>query len=361
MIFQMNEVPNGYRDLPLPASWQEALAALRPVDTPQELPRAPEVAPLADHLLAMLDRRERKLLELRWLRGLTLEATGEQLDGITRERVRQLESRIISRFQAEAAAFQRLERWLDGRDFCVAQLRSSRSTVNPEAEPEDLWTFVINAYAVTCGRPYTTARLSHGAYVLYLNDNQSVRLVELFQDAPAARWLPLAEVAAELGFRPADLWLGHQYDERILCTQGGLIGWVRWNNAQCLEAVAWHLADSGIGEWHFSEMAKALAAVWPDRFGSMTGRDVLGIVSRPNCERFQHAGRNGVWRLAARGDGHRTNRDAVIALLADADKPLPLEAIVKGLNRPVRQATIQALLLRDPAFRVEEGTFGLAR
>lgn len=295
----MTQVRQGYRDLPLPDDWLPFLAELQLHDFPGPVPRGPEIVPMVDELLALLTSRERTLLDWRWVRGETLGSTGEQLDGITRERVRQLEGRIVERFRGKPEVFVRLERWIAGRALCVAALRGSRSTLSPEATPAELWQLAVAALRAVTGRPYVTLELEHGGWVLYLDAGQSAILQRLFQTGGPARWLRAREVADALGCSLEDLKLGHGFDSRLTCTVSSLVGWSRWNNAECLEALAGYLAERGVSEWHFSQMAKAMAAVWPGRFGAITGRDVLGIVSRPGADQFRNVGRSGVWCLQA--------------------------------------------------------------
>lgn len=340
---------NGYRRYPLPREWSEPLTRLELTTGSAAAPAAPSLAPAIDELLGLLSERERQLLHFRWVQGDTLEQTGVHLGGITRERVRQLEARATKRFRANYALLARYEDWLAGRGLCVAALPNCRSRIWPQATGDDLWRFMVRALSAVTHQKFETQELQGGIWVLRNESCCTERLRALFEQDP--RFRTVGEVARRLGVTANDLRLAEGFEPQLVHHQGGLLGWRRWNNADRLVALARYLADSGIRTWHFSQMAGALAQIWPERFEGITGRDVLGIVSRPGLDLFQNAGRNGVWQLREVGDGHRNNRDAVLALLAETGEPLALSEIMARLSRVARPATIQALLARDEAFR----------
>ncbi len=340
----------GYRRYPLPPEWSGPLSKLEPAAASQAVPAAPKLAPAVDELLGLLNERERSLLHRRWVEGDTLERTGEFLGGITRERVRQLEARATRRFRANYALLARYEEWLAGRGLCVAALPDCRSQIWPEASGDDLWRFMVRALSAVTHQKLETHELEEGVWVLRSDSCCTERLAALFEQEP--RFRTVGEVARRMGVTAGDLRLAAGFEPQLVHFRGGVLGWRRWNNADRLVALARFLADNGIRTWHFSQMASALIRIWPDRFEGITGRDVLGIVSRPGLDLFQNAGRNGVWQLREVGDGHRNNRDAVLALLAETDEPLALDEIMARLTRVARPATIQALLARDEAFRL---------
>lgn len=344
---------NGYRHYPLPVDWSELLSKLEPASNSGSAPSAPALTSAVDGLLGLLSERERTLLQHRWVQGDTLERTGEHLGGITRERVRQLEARATKRFRANYELLARFESWLAGRGLCVAALPTGRSDIWPQASSDDLWRFMVQALSAVTHQKFETQELGEGVWVLRNESCCTERLRTLFEDEP--RFRTVSEVARGLGVTATDLKLAAGFEPLLAHHRGGLLGWHRWNNADRLVALARYLADSGIHTWHFSQMASALLRIWPDRFTGITGRDVLGIVSRPGLDRFQNAGRNGVWQLREVGDGHRNNREALLALLAETGKPLGLEEIMARLTRVPRLATIQALLARDDAFRLTAG------
>ena len=349
----------GYKEYPLPDSWAPLLAGLQPARTSSSLPMAPELSATLDNLLELLTERERTVLHCRWVKGETLERTGERLGGITRERVRQIEARAILRFRENHGLLSKLLSWVDARALCVALLRDSRATVWPDLSAEELWCFMVRVLAAVTHMKYETRQIQDGTWVLRADSCCTARLRLLFETEP--RFRTVSDVAGQLGVSARDLEMARGFEPELLHHQGGLLGWSRWSNADCLVALAWYLADASIRTWHFSQMAQALAIVWPERFEQVSGRDVLGILSRPAFDDCQNAGRNGVWQLTAQGDGHRNNRDAVIALLAEAGRPLATAEIMAGLKRVARPATIQALLLRDEAFDVtESGEYRLA-
>lgn len=341
---------NGYRRYPLPPEWSEPLAKLEPAGKSASAPTAPALAPAIDELLGLLNGREQLLLHHRWVQGDTLERTGEQLGGITRERVRQLEARATKRFRANYALLARYEDWLAGRGLCVAAVPDCKSEVWPQASGDDLWRFMVRALSAVTHQKFETHELDDGVWVLRNESCCTERLRTLFEQEP--RFRTVAEVARKLGVSAGDLKLAAGFEPQLVHHQGGLLGWRRWNNADRLIALARYLAGNGVSTWHFSQMAGALTRIWPDRFEGITGRDVLGIVSRPGLDLFQNAGRNGVWQLREVGDGHRSNRAAVLALLAETGEPLDLNEIMARLTRVARPATIQALLARDEAFQL---------
>lgn len=345
---QLQDRDRGYKDYPLPERFTTLLGGLQPAGPVGALPRSPELSDSIDRLLALLTERERTVLRSRWIGKETLERTGEHLGGITRERVRQIEARAIRRFRENHRLLAGFLRWIDARGLCVAQLRDTRAAHWPDASSEELWCFMVQALAAVTHLNYETRQLRDGTWVLRADSCCTARLRLVFEGEP--RFLAVQEVAAILGVHEADLERAAGFEPLLQHYSGGLLGWARWNNADCLVALAWFLADGGIKTWHFSQMAKALAQVWPDRFEAASGRDVLGILSRPGFTACQNAGRNGVWQLTAKGDGHRNNRDAVIALLEAAGRPLCPTEIIGGLRRAARPETIQALLARDPAF-----------
>ena len=342
---------NGYRDYPLPGGWEPFLAGLERAAAPAVLPPAPELTPLVDDLLGLLGERDRTVLWWRWIRGETLERTGQQLDGITRERVRQLEARAVKTLRANHRLIDGFRRWIDDRGLSVACLRPGRSRIWPTAAPAELWCFTVSVLRAVTRRDYETRNLDDDVWSLRCDTCCSDRLEALLAAEP--RFRTAAEVADTLDVREDDLLLAVGFEPELVHHRGGHFSWQRWNNAECLAALAWFLLEHGVEAWHFSEMAKALALVWPDRFGEMTGRDVLGILSRPGFELFQNAGRNGIWQLTAAGDGHRSNRDAILAVLQEAGTPLPVSGISRRLKRSVRTETLQAILGRDDAFRLD--------
>lgn len=354
-----NRKSAGYKDYPLPKSWLELLATLKPASSHGALPKTPELSPVIDSILELLTERERAVLHSRWIKGETLEATGQQLGGITRERVRQIEARAVRRLRENHGLLGCFLRWVDARGLCVALLRDSQAAHWPDASKEDLWRFMVQALTAVTHLKYDTSRLPDGNWVLRADSCCTDRLRLLFEADP--RFRSVEEVAGHLAVDPLELERAVGFEVALQHYSGGLLGWARWSNADCLVALAWLLADADINSWHFSQMAKALALVWPERFAGTSGRDVLGILSRPGFTACQNAGRNGVWQLTAVGDGHRNNRDAVVALLADAGRPLDSQEIMAGLRREARPETIQALLMRDSAFRLtESGDFTLA-
>lgn len=350
---------NGYRDYPLPSGWETVLIQLKPAAPPGELPPAPELTPLVDELLGLLRERDRDVLWWRWIEGETLERTGGALGGITRERVRQLEARAVKTLRANHQVISGFRSWIDERGLCVACLRPGRSRVWPEATPAGLWCFMVSVLRAVTRRDYETRNLDDDVWSLRCDTCCSDRLAALFEKGP--RITGADEVAETLDVNEDDLLLAVGFEPELVQHAGGWYSWQRWNNAECLEALAWFLFERGITSWHFSEMAKALGRVWPERFREMTGRDVLGIVSRPGLTVFQNAGRNGVWQLSAAGDGHRNNRAAILAVLEEAAEPLSVAEIRGRLKRSVRTETIQALLVRDSAFRAfADGSWGAA-
>lgn len=338
----------GYRQYPLPGDWNIPLLRLEPAQVPAAAPTAPAITPAIDRLLGVLSEREQAVLHYRWVQGETLERTGEHLGGITRERVRQLEERARKRYRANHELLEPFAQWLAGRGLCVAALPESSSRVWPEATSEELWRFMVHALSAVLHQKYETLRLEDDIWVLRSEACCSERLRVLFETEP--RFRRVGDVARSLGVEPGDLKLAVGFEPQLVHFQDGLLGWRRWNNADRLLALAWYLAENGIRTWHFSQMATALAMIWPERFADMTGRDVLGIVSRPGQQEFQNAGRNGIWQLSAMGDGYRNNRDAVVAVLNQAGTPLTVDQIMKRLERLARPATIQALLARDDTF-----------
>lgn len=348
---------SGYRDYPIPAGWEALLGQLEPAEAPAELPPAPDLTPVVDGLLALLPARDREVLWWRWVEGATLESTGVPLGGITRERVRQLEARAVRTLRANDMLIAGFRTWIDERGLCVACLRPGRSRIWPGATPGQLWQFMVNVLRAVTRRDYETRNLDGPVWTLRGDTCCSDRLEALLTGEP--RFRSSAEVARTLRVSEADLLLAVGFEPELAQHAGGWFSWQRWNNADCLTAVAWFLLEHGVESWHFSQMARCLGRVWPGRFGSMNGRDVLGILSRPGFDAFQNAGRNGVWQLSASGDGQRNNRDAILAVLEEAGKPLSAEDIRRRLRRSVRPETLQALLSRDSAFRAfADGSWG---
>jgi hypothetical protein len=85
-------------------------------------------------------------------------------------------------------------------------------------------------------------------------------------------------------------------------------------------------------------------------------------MTRENEAAFEHAGRNGCWRLAEHGDGHRNNLAALVAALGRYPCPLHVEDLhaVVAAGRDVTPGTLRAALQRTDTFhRVDGAVFGL--
>jgi hypothetical protein len=128
---------------------------------------------------------------------------------------------------------------------------------------------------------------------------------------------------------------------------------------ECIEAIARALLSVGVQEWHFSQMAQALRFVFSERFVSLTGRDIAAVVSRPGS-RFQNVGAKGMWRLSSLGDGFADTKAAAIGILEQNAAPLHHAVILERLQRPIREATLLAMLAREDVFEhFGSGFYGL--
>jgi len=152
------------------------------------------------------------------------------------------------------------------------------------------------------------------------------------------------------------LWFdpGFGVFKNLYLTNNGEIGCRKWSIVKLIEALAWELADKlDIYYWHFSEMREALKYLFPARCGKISVRHVESrLTSSP--DKFQPAGSNGYWQLTNFGDGHHTNKDAIISIFhSAADTSLHYKQVIKELGemgRRVNEKSIYALLHRDEAF-----------
>lgn len=199
--------------------------------------------------------------------------------------------------------------------------------------------------------------LSPSKWAVFTEEFAQNPLPRILREEP--RFYTLDEAVEISGITDYDLLLGHGVFDGVYLTVGATFGSLHWTIPDRIEAVALELADGGVRDWHFSQIAQALRYLYPQEAETLKSRNVAAILARPG-ERFQHVGAKRVWRLASLGDGFANTKEAVLSLLAHSDLPLHYSPIVSRLDRGIRAATVHALLAREADFRnFGSGLYGL--
>jgi predicted DNA-binding protein YlxM (UPF0122 family) len=351
-----------YADLPLPDDWLTVLRRLQPLNIQLKRPKTPPLGELLDCAAKPLNKRERSVIFLRFGQDQTLEQIGDLFD-ITRERIRQIEKKAIKKIRALSPKFmatlhehiKKTER----SGFFVADLASGQSHYFPDATGEELWRCCFEIYVRATDKSVVTQPLNSGGWVCYFPKRIRTKILTRYLDKKC-RFISLEDAAQHLDIEIYDLVHGWSLFEGVYLTTGGLLGSHSWTILPFVEAIAWELAEAGFTEWHFSEMAKALQFVYPNRFSDMNNRNVAAALSRKDTTAFQFAGQKGQWQLRAFGDGYDNNKEAIIAVLKESGTALHYKMIYQRLQRPVRLETVYALLDRDDDFRsYGDGIYGL--
>ena len=346
-----------YKDLPLPEGWRETLEELEPLELPLAKPVLPISSASIGAALSALNAQLLDVLVRRYHHRETLSEVGTAT-GTSREAVRQLEQKAL-RIVRTKGDFMRpmrdLVRDCDEKGVAFYSLPDLTFAPLSELDAADLWQFAFTLYAEINKTRCKCRPLPTGGWALY--DSERFRTTSY----DATRFLSLDEAASLLGVSAYDLAHGWALFDGLYLTNSMLIGSAKWRKVNCIEAVAWALAERGVTEWHFSEMAKALDLVFPDKFQNTQGRNVVAFLSRPDSSAFQHVGRKGCWQLAELGDGFDSTAEAVTAILESSDIPLHLDAILGKLERNVRSETVQAILSRESTFHLfGNNVYGLA-
>lgn len=353
-----------YTDLPLPATWQEVLEGLRPAPLRCSQRQLSALGHLVDACLrTVTDERNRSIIWARFGLGQTLQETGDSHD-ITRERVRQLVNKSSRLFLRNARVRQIVDGVFAGlgrEGPLVLSVRGAASEEQPAATPGQLWDFMLNIWCEVQKRPVQSVALGDDLYLFSperLPDERDVAR----KMSERASFLYPEQLAVLLQVLP------HEVDAvacglpRLVRTQSGMYGLQSWTLPQLLKAVAEQLARAGFTEWHFSEIGKA-AAFFDKGLENALPRNFAAVLSRPDVRGlsyFEHAGRDGCWRLATLGDGHTNNLEAIRAVLIEADTPLHWTDIQERLARQVNDGTVIALLTREPEFiNLGRSVFGL--
>lgn len=355
--------PGTYTDLPLPDEWLPVLRWLRPCNVQLNRSKVPSPAELLDIALEPLEERDQYIVFSRFGLGKTLDQVGNQFD-LTRERVRQIETRALKKIRSTAPAFfdglNAFLNQIERSGFIVADLDDRRSKFFTEATPEELWLCCFEIYVKVTSKPVATARLKTGGWITYRPKLVRAKSLKSYLEEKC-RFITLEEAAKLLDIEAYDLAHGWSFFEGVYLTANGSLGWSSWPVLAFIEAIAWELALEGITEWHYSQMAKALKFVYPKRFSDIINRNVAATLSRPDATMFQYAGQRGRWQLKELGDGHKSNKEAIVAVLKESGTILHYETIHKRLKRSVRLYTVCALLERDLDFEgYGDGFYGLA-
>ncbi len=353
-----------YTDLPLPNEWLPILDKLRPLNVQLNCSETPDVGALIDAFFGYLDKREQEVLLYRYGRGETLQKVGDKYD-LTRERVRQIEKKSFRKLKAVARelsiSFGDYLELAKSSGLVVSKVPDCSSAVAPDFLPDELWFCAFKILKETRYKQFETKQLPSGRWIT-LDAKKKLRPKALKSFLLDKRqFVSLEEVAAFLEIEPYDLIHAYTYFDGVFITREGKVGMNKWRMPESMEAIAWELAYAGFTEWHFSEMAKALDHVFPDRFSNTLGRNVAAVLSRSNETSFQSIGQKGMWQLSEIGDGFANNKAAVIAVMKRSNKLLHYTEITNSLDRSVRQETIYALLSRDNTFKgYGDGIYGLA-
>lgn len=276
----------------------------------------------------------------------TLEEVGQKL-GITRERVRQLEKKPYLWDSLGRALRNAI--WDDIRAVTERNVWVFRLAGGLRAS----WPYAFVAKTFGC----ELVELPNGCWAILRPHLKSNPLTTRIREQP--RFYTLEEAEPLTTLNAYELIHVCSVMDRLFVTQGGLVGSHKWTLLDWVEAIATQLAQNGVYEWHFSQMAKLMSWLNPEEYGSMTERNVAAALARSDS-RFQNAGLNGVWRLDSLGDGFEDTKEAALYILERARRPLHHTEIYSQLARPVRPGTLTALLSREPEFvNLGEGHYGL--
>jgi len=412
-----------YLDLPMPDAWKPLLAPYRPasveVDTPASVPddtarwlqgltvSVTELGAALDGMLAVLSAQHRAVLLKQFVSNQTVEETAHALH-ITRERVRQLllkTPRLIwqRRLEAElhlARLFGDLDR-LSREDWpadpaatphrLIADLSGLRSALLPGTPPEHLWTLLVH---LTRHRgadvPARTSVAQPSTWVTFELSPQRW----LYAPADAVTLRPVLDILERTGrFLHTDLlerqsavrtlnalarlypgpFSGTGFHRPLIWTQGGHLGLPDWSDLQWLTNAS-HLILPASSDWQVSQMASALAFLFPPRFGDLWSVPVGHMIQGAKAAWDRKAGASnrlagpgerlpfpfplvgtghiGHWQLQELGDGYDSNRRAVQAILSTVAFPPTTSELLEmlGEKRRVAQTTLDAELLR-PEYR----------
>lgn len=342
-----------YRKLPLPPEWLDVLEGLQPFEAVLQRPLLPITLETIEKDLNFLDVREADVILQRFAKQNTLDEVGKQYE-VTRERVRQIEKTALTRLRGygkvRVAMTQLIEQCKQGANgFVIDSLASKELNLTAE----EVWLFLFRLYKKISNANYETQQSKHGYWLVYpkLKRGKQPKLdVKIFMD--------LDEAANCLETTAYQLIHCYEIYDSLWLTHSTKLGNTKWSKMQCLEALATELAEAGYTEWHFSEMARALEFVFPEKFRKELGRNTAALIGR--SEMFQFTGRKGYWQLASFSDGFASTKEALITLLDTQDIPIHVAHLYEKLERNVTESTVLAILGREKEFtNHSKGVFSL--
>lgn len=268
-------------------------------------------------------------------------------EGVTRERIRQILGHAEQHVRHSREAQQALRTAfapLEGHVVAAAQLASEQDAPH--------WTFLL----AIAGKLQSERRYAHtippsGA----LTQNQRfvfvasrpLNLQPLRRRlAQGASYLAVEEAAQTLGLSPEAFITYASTDPHLRVTRSGWVGSTEWGAPQVIHAVAERLSEAGFKTWHFSELARAGAVHLPS-LETLSAKECAKLFTSGRAAKeqlFTRSGQEGRWQLKRDGDGHRTNLEAILTVLADAQKPMSVSEITQALQRDVNPHTVRAAL-----------------
>lgn len=339
-----------YATLPLPAAWKPVLDDLRRADQPVPPPQTHDVTPLFKRVTAFLDDQDVQLLVQHYGHKRSLGEIGASRT-LSRQRIQQRKQRALKVLTYHS--IQPLRNLIT--DLCPA--KQEQVTVALVAAPGDptlpgetgdtLWLTLRGLQQELAPGTGDCRPAPGGGWLLSrrrLNFDLPRTALRKQQ-----RFMNTRALAAQTGMSVTALRSAARFDQDVYLTRGGQAALLSWTTARWTTALARELDRHGHTTYHHSELAQALQVILPERFREMTGRAILLILSKAQTT-FEHAGRNGHYRLSERGDGHKNNKDAVLTVLRTAKAPLSLEEIQTRLKRDVKPGSLHALLWRDAVF-----------
>lgn len=353
------DVPH-YEDKPMPVEWSPVLGGLRPTPAAEEAECVVAIACCLDEAMGCLSERELRILNGRYLEGLTLEELGaREQPAITRERVRQIEKQAIENVRAlRHKAAESLRNWmatgergvrrLSTRLTPLAQVRRACFLAADLSGWRDLRVEVSGSGDLLAFRGGLLAELTQTLRVFadshgYAAPDEIAAITGLAVDAVRS----YAAIRTEDAFIVAD----------------GRIGFGFWNKVRRMHAVARELALAGFRTFHASQLLKAAREAFPDTFASQGPRDAIALMTQPHAKRFfEFAGRKGTYQVVGFGDGHDSNVEAINAVFREHRCSLHDDDIWLLLDRDLHQTTVTGCLRSNPSLfdNVAPGIF-LAR
>lgn len=350
-----------YVDLPLPASWEALLSGLQPVfATPPTTVLRPDLGEMFDAHLGMVNPRDQLLLLQRY----------GQDHSICELRTMYSVSRQYIYHQHQQAVKPNRHTWRRTLDVLMQALcphgaswldfSTSSSALFPQTSSDELWKTLYGLHQLLSPGTYILQAEPQHRWLLCWNQAPNLQEALKLLKTSGAPALP-EHLAQQTGCSVQVLLSAPNHTPNLFLTRNSQLALKSWNVRTWSVIAAQELARQSVTEWHYSEMARALEFILPERFQGLCGRNVSSVMTDARRV-FAPAGRMGIWRLTQHGDGHQTTSEAISAVLGAADKPLSAREVHDRLERNVNIGSVHQILTARQEFRsVRTGGYTLSR